>query len=120
MGKHKDNQITKMLREMKKRRWRMPLLLCLALLLSFAPAGAFQQPASAESGPVRVLACTAEPPKGEACADFFVHVHNEDCFDAHGHLVCPLPEIEPHHHDETCYENDMMRSSPRRTRAAIC
>ena len=40
--------------------------------------------------------------------------------DAHGHLVCPLPEIEPHHHDETCYENDMMRSSPRRTRAAIC
>lgn len=106
MGKHKDNQITEMLRKMKKRRWRMPLLLCLALLISFAPAGAFQQPASAESGRVRVLACTAEPPEGEACADFFVHVHNEDCFDAHGHLVCPLPEIEPHHHDETCYEND--------------
>ena len=120
MGKRKDNQITKMLREMKKRRWRMPLLLCLALLLSFAPAGAFQQPASAESGQVRVLNCTAEPPEGEACADFFAHVHNEDCFDAHGHLVCPLPEIEPHHHDETCYENDMMRSRPRRTRAAIC
>lgn len=103
MGKHKENQITEMLRKMKKRRWRMPLLLCLAMLVSLAPAGAFQYPASAESGQVRVLACTAEPPKGEACADFFIHVHNADCFDAHGNLVCPLPEIKPHHHTEDCF-----------------
>ena len=103
MGKHKENQITEMLCKMKKRRWRMPLLLCLAMLVSLAPAGAFQVPASAESGQVRVLACTAEPPKGEACADFFIHVHNADCFDAHGNLVCPLPEIKPHHHTEDCF-----------------
>ena len=103
MGKRKDNRITERPLGMKSRRWQVPLLLCLAMLVNIVGTGAFQPPASAETGQVKVLACKAEPPKGEACADFFVHVHNDDCYDGNGNPVCPLPEIKAHTHTPECY-----------------
>ena len=103
MNDRKETQITMKLREMKKRKWHIGLLVCLSLLVAAGVAGIFHLPAATKTYQVRELTCTAEPPKGEACADFFVHIHNDDCYDGDGHLVCPLPEIKPHRHTEDCY-----------------
>lgn len=36
-------------------------------------------------------------------ADFVVHSHDSSCYDANGSLVCPLPEVKEHIHSESCY-----------------
>ena len=51
----------------------------------------------------KVLNCQYELPQGDGFADYVIHVHNSDCYDKDGGLVCPLPEIYPHKHDESCY-----------------
>ncbi|MDO5400558.1 MAG: Cna B-type domain-containing protein [Eubacteriales bacterium] len=33
-----------------------------------------------------------------------VHTHSQLCYDRAGQLICPLPEILEHVHDESCYE----------------
>ena len=38
-------------------------------------------------------------------ADYVLHIHSDDCFDADGELVCPLPEVFPHTHKADCYES---------------
>ena len=103
MNNRKENQIALELREMRKRRWQTGLLLCLSLLVTAGIAGLFHLPAFAKTYQVRELTCSAMPPVGEADASFFVHVHNDDCYDSYGNLVCPLPEIKPHRHTEDCY-----------------
>ena len=103
MNNRKESQITLRLREMKKRKWQVMLLFCLSILVAAGVAGVFRLPPITKTYQVRELTCTAVPPKGEACADFFVHAHNDDCFDGDGNLVCPLPEIKPHRHTEDCY-----------------
>ena len=91
------------LRDRNKRGARNALLLCLAILVVAGVAGIFHLPATAKTYQVTQLTCTAVPPEGEAYADFFVHIHNDDCFDANGNLVCPLPEIRPHRHTADCF-----------------
>ena len=91
------------LRDRNKRGARNALLLCLAILVVAGVAGIFHMPATAKTYQVTQLTCTAVPPEGPAYADFFVHIHNDDCFDANGNLVCPLPEIRPHRHAADCY-----------------
>ena len=103
MNNRRENQIALRLREMKKQKWQVTLLVCLSLLVAAGIAGIFHLPATTKTYQVRELTCTAVPPTGEACADFFVHVHNDDCYDGDGSLVCPLPEIKPHRHTEDCY-----------------
>ena len=104
MNKRTENQINGMLRTIKRRRWYVALLVCLALAVTAGVAGVFHLPAIAKTYQVTELTCTAVPPEGAACADFFVHIHNDvDCFDAEGNLVCPLPEIRPHRHTADCY-----------------
>ena len=103
MNDRRENQITMKLREMKKQKWHVGLLVCLSLLVAAGVAGIFHLPAATRTYQVRELTCTAVPPTGEACADFFAHIHNDDCYDSNGHLVCPLPEIKPHRHTEDCY-----------------
>ena len=44
----------------------------------------------------RNLICTVN-------ADTVIHHHDSACYDAEGKLWCPLPEIEPHAHTESCY-----------------
>ena len=41
---------------------------------------------------------------GDSCgyADFAVHSHSDLCYDGDA-LICTLPEILPHTHDESCY-----------------
>lgn len=36
-------------------------------------------------------------------ADFVVHSHGEFCFDENGDLICELPEISVHTHNEDCF-----------------
>ena len=37
-------------------------------------------------------------------ADYILHQHTEDCRDGEGRLICPLPEIAGHLHDESCWQ----------------
>lgn len=103
MGNRGERQLNRMLRSAKRRRWQFPMLLCLAILVAVGVAGIFHLPATAKTYQVTRLTCSAVPPEGPASADFFVHIHNDDCYDAEGRLVCPLPEIRPHRHMSDCY-----------------
>ena len=103
MGNRGERQLNRMLRSAKRRRWQFPMLLCLAILVAVGVAGIFHLPATAKTYQVTRLTCSAVPPEGPASADFFVHIHNDDCYDAEGRLVCPLPEIRPHRHTSDCY-----------------
>ena len=59
--------------------------------------GCYQEVSTEDGGTERVLTC------GQA--DYVVHVHNADCLDSDGNLVCPLPQIEAHQHSDACYES---------------
>lgn len=37
-------------------------------------------------------------------ADYILHRHTGDCRDGEGRLICPLPEIAGHLHDESCWQ----------------
>ena len=105
MGKHgnttkKDDFFGK---RRRARSTRTIMLLFLAVLVAGSVAAVFHMPATAKTYQVVALECTAVAPEGSKYADFFVHIHNDDCFDEYGELVCPLEEIEPHVHDAECY-----------------
>ena len=111
MGNRGETQVQILLRRAKRRKWHTLLLLCLAILVTAGVGGVFHLPAITKTYQVTELTCSAVPPEGAACADFFVHIHNDDCFDAERNLVCPLPEIRPHRHTADCYST---------TRELIC
>ena len=92
-----------LLKAKRRHGWYLALMLVLAVLVTVGVGGLFHQPAVAKTYQVTVLTCTAEAPVGPGYAGYFVHTHNEDCFDENENLVCPLPEIKAHVHDETCY-----------------
>ena len=59
----------------------------------------------------RVLTCPyGEPAEGR----IILHHHDENCYDANGNLVCPLPEIEGHTHTAACFgeTEDLFGSLP--------
>ena len=86
----------------RRRTAYLSLVVCLAILVTAGVAGAFHLTGIAKTYHA-VLTCTAEPKHGPGYADFFVHTHNEDCYDENGNLWCTLPEIEAHEHDASCY-----------------
>ena len=92
-----------LLKAKRRHGWYLAVILVLAVLVTVGVGGLFHQPAVAKTYQVTVLTCTAEAPAGPGYAGYFVHTHNEDCFDENETLVCPLPEIKAHVHDETCY-----------------
>ena len=97
------DKMRELLTAKRRRGWYLALTLVLAVLVTAGVGGLFHQPAVAKTYQVTALTCTAEAPAGPGYAGYFVHTHNEDCFDGIGNLVCPLPEIKAHVHDETCY-----------------
>lgn len=103
MNKRTENQINGMLRAVKRRRWHVALLVFLAMVVTAGVAGIFHHPAITKTYQVTVLTCSAVPHADAGSADFFVHIHNDDCYDAAGNLVCPLPEIRPHRHTSDCF-----------------
>ena len=48
-------------------------------------------------------------------ADYLVHTHSGECYDAEGSLVCGLPEVEEHEHTEDCY--GIVETEPAETEA---
>jgi len=92
-----------LLKAKRRHGWYLAVMLVLAVLVTVGVGGLFHQPAVAKTYQVTALTCTAEAPVGPGYAGYFVHKHNEDCFNGNGNLVCPLPEIKAHVHDETCY-----------------
>ncbi|MBQ9664413.1 MAG: hypothetical protein IJV40_14810, partial [Oscillospiraceae bacterium] len=96
-------QAEAILRARRRRGAQVALFLCLAVLLTAGVFWLFHLIGIAQTYQKKVLTCTAEPQYGEGYAGFFVHTHNDDCYDENWNLVCLLPEIETHEHDESCY-----------------
>ena len=92
-----------MLRERKRRDTGIAVFVFLGVLVTAVVAGIFHQPAVAKTYQKTILTCTAEAPVEPGYAGYFVHTHNDDCFDENGNLRCSLPEIQAHAHDDSCY-----------------
>lgn len=116
------SQVAKFLQERKEyRRW-LAAFLCLALVVAFGTVAALKLYGQAMTHQEKVLDCQYEVHEhtedcyeenedGEkvlACgmADDVIHVHNDDCYNQKGELVCPLEEHEAHEHDDSCYEEE--------------
>lgn len=124
-------QAAKLLGEQKKyRRW-LAVFLCLAIVVTAGTTAALKMNGQALSHKQKVLDCglevhehTAEcyesgaiPAEGATSqeeekpvcgfADYVVHVHNDDCYDGDGELVCQLEQVEPHVHEAGCYTEQM-------------
>ena len=80
------NRVTELLKAKRRQVRHLALVLVLALLVAAGVGGIFHLPAIAKTYQKTVLACTAVPPTGPGYAGFFVHVHNDDCFDENGNL----------------------------------
>ena len=109
----------KFLRDKKRsRRWLMAFA-CLAVVVAGGTVAVLKYNGQAMTYTQKVLECGFQVHKHtESCyttvdgqrtlicgqADYVVHTHNDDCYDAGGKLVCPLPEVEEHKHDSSCYK----------------
>lgn len=107
-------------RRAHKRRQRYRLaLICLAVLVAGATGYALIHPAITMTAAVhthdagcytqvvsreaQVLSCTfAQAQAGDTAQ--IVHLHDQNCYDGTGILVCPLEELEAHTHTDACYE----------------
>ena len=94
---------TALLNKHRRRTAYVSLLICLALVVTIGVGAVFHQTGVAKTYQKAVLTCAAEPQTGPGYAGFFVHTHNDDCFDENGDLWCQLPEIQAHMHDESCH-----------------
>lgn len=121
MGSLMKREAEKFLREKKRHRRWLAIVLCLALLVSSGTFAALRMNGRAMDGEGKVLACQYQPHvHREECygennelicgqADYVVHQHSMECYDAQGSQVCPLEERLPHVHDSSCYiEEDIL------------
>ena len=75
------------------------VLLCLSIIVGLGTFSLLSKEGEALTHQKKVLDCPVVQ-SGEAVA----HVHNEDCYDSDGNLVCLLPEIAAHVHTEDCFQ----------------
>ena len=121
MGSLMKREAEKFLREKKRHRRWLAIVLCLALLVSSGTFAALRMNGRAMDEEGKALACQYQPHvHGEECygennelicgqADYVVHQHSMECYDAQGSQVCPLEERLPHVHDSSCYiEEDIL------------
>ncbi len=94
-------QAASILRDQKAHRKWLSVLLLLSILVSYGTVSALKLPGVARTHSARVLRCVDE---GQLVA----HVHNDDCYDEDGELVCPLEERELHQHTEECYTLELV------------
>ena len=87
-----ENRFTKFIKT--RRKW-VTALVVLAVIIAGATFWVLRYNGEAATYKKRILECTAIP-------GMVSHIHNDDCYQA-GMLVCPLPEIEPHEHTDSCY-----------------
>lgn len=108
----------RIIRDKKNRKRYLAVFVCLAAIVSLGTATALKYSGIAMTHKEKVLRCSYKVHEHKnSCyvkqdgkkvlncgyADYVVHVHNDDCYDANGNLVCPLPEIKEHKHDASCY-----------------
>ena len=114
------SQAAAFLQERKKHRIQTAVFLCLAVTVAFGTVAALKMYGEAMTHKVKALDCGLEvhehtedcyekdeegnPGEELICgyADYVAHVHNDDCYDTKGSLVCQIPEREPHTHTEEC------------------
>ena len=106
-------------RARRRRQWYRLALVCLAILVAGATGYALIHPAITMTGTAhthdascytqivskteQALSCTFAQTHAEDTARI-LHLHDRNCYDAAGRLVCPLEEAEAHTHTEACYE----------------
>ena len=113
-----SEQSEKYLKKRARHRYWMVLVGCLGLVAAVGTGAVLKHTGEAKTYQDKVLQCAYQVHEHErACydenneklicglADYVVHTHNDDCYDA-GELVCPLPEIEEHHHSASCYTTE--------------
>ena len=91
-----QRRVHKMLGLNRRRKKYLCIFACLAVLVSLFTALSLMRIGITKTHDVRELDCPITAP--------VAHHHTSDCYDAHGNLVCKLPEREPHTHDDSCYE----------------
>ena len=96
-------QAAAILNARRKRAQWVAVFLRLAVLVIAATGGIFHLTAITKTHQKKVLTCTTQPQYGEGYAGYFIHTHNDDCFDEDRNLICPLPEISAHEHSDSCY-----------------
>ncbi|MBQ9249523.1 MAG: hypothetical protein IJ179_04050 [Oscillospiraceae bacterium] len=99
-----DQKIKELNKKRRRHRGLAVALLCLSVLVIAGIYSIFSRSAIAMTRKVTVLDCSYTAPVGVGYAGYAIHIHNEDCYDEDGALVCPLPEIYPHVHNADCYE----------------
>ncbi|MBQ9330234.1 MAG: hypothetical protein IJ221_04525, partial [Oscillibacter sp.] len=102
----KNSVLSRLLHEQKKRKYMAAILFVLALVSFLQTTAILTRKGEALSKKNMVLECHYHVQTGEGYAGYVVHVHNEDCYDAEGTLVCELPEIPAHVHDESCWRTE--------------
>lgn len=106
-------------RARRRRQWYRLALVCLAVLVAGATGYALIHPAITMTGTAhthdascytqvvskteQALSCTFAQAHAEDTARI-LHLHDQNCYDAAGMLVCLLEEAEAHAHTEACYE----------------
>ncbi|MBR1457336.1 MAG: hypothetical protein IJ594_09305, partial [Oscillospiraceae bacterium] len=99
-----QNEARHLLLAKKQRRLVLGLLLIPALIVFLLTMALLSNKGVAMTRTVKVLDCHYVAPVGEGYAGYAIHVHNADCYDEDGSLVCQLPEIPAHVHDASCYK----------------
>ena len=104
MAEFLNQQVKKVVKAKRNYKRYLALLLCLSMLVGLGTVAALTQKGEALTHKKKVLDCSFTPATGEGYAGYVAHVHNDDCYDAKGQLLCTLPEIPAHYHTDACWE----------------
>ena len=97
--------LNRILRDRKRQRRMLVLILCLSMIVSLGTFAGFHKNAIAKVYTREILDC----PYAHDGTEPVAHTHNDDCYEG-DLLVCTLPEREAHTHSEQCYaEFQMLR-----------
>ena len=88
-----------MLRERQSQRRWLIVFLSLAMFVATSVISTLSRAGEAMTRVERVLVCTCE-------SGTVAHIHNDDCYDEFGALVCSLAELDGHLHEENCYDEN--------------
>ena len=94
-----DKLLKGLLRQQKKHHRWIAIVLLLSLVVSLGTVTSLRLEGEARTYTRRVLDCPCAYDGAEPVA----HVHNDDCRNEAGNLICTLPEIIPHEHTPDCY-----------------
>ena len=95
----------KLRNQARHRKW-LSIVLCLAVVVAIGTTAVLSISGIAMTHREKVLDCKYQAPTGGDWVGYAAHIHNADCYDADGELLCPLQEVVPHVHDASCYTTE--------------